>query len=79
MRPGLQAGLEEGPERTLGVNQRAGVLEGDGSLAVHEAAHDPVCVIRAGEQRELTQRVEPSLGSQRLLTIQARLNCEKKS
>ena len=45
----------------LPVDQRARVLERDGRLAVDRAAHDPVRVVGAGEQRELAQRVEPAL------------------
>ena len=62
LRPALQAGLEEQAERTLRVDERAGVLEGEAGLAVDHAAHDPVEVVGAAEERKLTQRVQPALG-----------------
>ena len=62
LRPGLQAGLEEEAHRPLGVDERAGVLERQGGLPVHQPAHDAVRVVGAGEERELAQGVEPALG-----------------
>ena len=43
------------------AHERAGVREGHGHLAVDDAAHDPVCVVRASEQDELPQGIEPPL------------------
>jgi hypothetical protein len=60
-RPGLEAGLEEQAHRALEVDEVARVLEREPCLAVHEAAHDPVQVVRAGEQRELAHGVEPAV------------------
>ena len=59
--PGLQARLEEEPERALGVDQVARVLERQRRLAVHDAADEPVQVVGAGEQRELPDGVEPAV------------------
>jgi hypothetical protein len=39
----------------------ARVLEGEAGLPVHDAADDAVQVIRAGEQRELADGVEPAV------------------
>ena len=43
------------------ASTRARVLEGEPGLAVHEPAHDPVEVVRPREQRELPDRIDPSV------------------
>ena len=58
----LQPRLEEQADALLDVDDRPRVVERDGGLPVHDPAHDPVRVVRAGEQRELAQGVHPPPG-----------------
>jgi hypothetical protein len=57
----LQVRLEEEVHAALEAHERARVRECGRHLAVRDPAHDPVRVVRAGEQSELAHGVEPPL------------------
>jgi hypothetical protein len=61
LEPALQAGLEEQMEAAFEVDHAPRVVERGGDLPIHEAPHDAVQVVGRGEEKELPNRVSPTV------------------